>query len=97
MERVSVGSLQTGTSRPNYQIPNWHLALMGQELQIQCVDLSLTSNERFPREVIQDEFLAALNSIFGSDGQFSEIQVQVHDEVQEEEEADKGPLGSLSR
>ena len=44
----------------------------------------LTSNERFPREVIQDELLAALNSIFGSDGQFSEIQVQVHDEAQED-------------
>ena len=34
-------------------------------------------------EVIQDELLAALNSIFGSDGQFSEIQVQVHDEAQD--------------
>ncbi|MYA23830.1 MAG: ATP-binding protein [Gemmatimonadetes bacterium] len=33
---------------------------------------------------MQDELLAALNSIFGSDGQFSEIQVQVHDEAQED-------------
>ena len=42
------------------------------------------TSEKLPREVIQDELLAALNSIFGSDGQFSEIQVQVHDEAQEE-------------
>ncbi|MCY3669127.1 MAG: AAA family ATPase [Gemmatimonadetes bacterium] len=40
----------------------------------------LTSNERFPREVIQEELLTALNLIFGSDGQFSGIQVQVHDD-----------------
>ena len=42
------------------------------------------TSEKLPREVIQDELLAALNSIFGSDGQFSEIQVQVHDEAQED-------------
>ena len=40
----------------------------------------LTSNEQFPREVIQRELLDALNSIFGNDGQFSEIQVQHHDD-----------------
>ena len=39
-----------------------------------------TSNERFPREVIQQELLEALNAIFGSDGQFTEIQVQEHDD-----------------
>ena len=44
----------------------------------------LTSNEQFPREVIQEKLLDALNSIFGSDGQFSEIEVQVHDEAQTE-------------
>ena len=42
------------------------------------------TSEKLPREVIQDELLAALNSIFGSDGQFSEIQVQVHDEAQKD-------------
>ena len=42
--------------------------------------LILTSDERFSREVIQEELLAALNLIFGSDGQFSNIQVQVHDD-----------------
>ena len=42
------------------------------------------TSEKLPREVIQEELLAALNSIFGSDGQFSEIQVQVHDEAQED-------------
>ena len=42
------------------------------------------TSEKLPREVIQDELLAALNSIFGSDSQFSEIQVQVHDEAQED-------------
>ena len=40
----------------------------------------LTTNEQFPREVIQRELLDALNSIFGNDGQFSEIQVQHHDD-----------------
>ena len=40
----------------------------------------LTSNEEFPREVIQEELLKVLNSIFESDGRFSGIQVQVYDE-----------------
>ena len=40
----------------------------------------LTANEQFSREVIQQELLDALNSIFGNDGQFSEIQVQHHDD-----------------
>ena len=40
----------------------------------------LTANEQFPREVIQRELLDALNSIFGNDGEFSEIQVQHHDD-----------------
>ena len=48
----------------------------------------ITSNEQFPREVIQLELLDALNKIFGNDGQFTEIQVQEHDE----EKAD-GPQG----
>ena len=42
------------------------------------------TSEKLPREVVQDELLAALDSIFGSDGQFSEIEVQVHDEAQTE-------------
>ena len=42
------------------------------------------TSEKLPREVIQDELLSALNSIFGSDGQFLEIQVQIHDEAQED-------------
>ena len=42
--------------------------------------LILTSNERFSREVIQEQLRTALNLIFGSDGQFSNIQVQVHDD-----------------
>ena len=40
----------------------------------------LTANEEFPREIIQRELLDALNFIFGNDGQFSEIQVQHHDD-----------------
>lgn len=48
----------------------------------------VTSNEQFPREVIQRELLDALNEIFGNDGQFTEIQVQEHDE----DKAD-GPQG----
>lgn len=46
-----------------------------------------TSNELFPREVIQTELLDALNEIFGNDGSFSEIQVQEHDDGAE------GPKG----
>ena len=42
------------------------------------------TSEKLPREVIQEELLTALDSIFGSDGRFSEIQVQVHDEAQTE-------------
>ena len=37
-----------------------------------------------PREVIKEELLAELNSIFRSDGQFSDIEVQDHDEEQTE-------------
>ena len=40
----------------------------------------LTTNVEFPREIIQRELRGALNSIFGNDGQFSEIQVQHHDD-----------------
>jgi len=41
----------------------------------------VTSSPKFPREVIQRDLLAALNTIFGSDGQFTEIQVKIHDEA----------------
>ncbi len=44
----------------------------------------VTSNEQFPREVIQRELLEGLNTIFGNDGQFSEIQVQLHDDEKAE-------------
>jgi putative ATP-dependent endonuclease of OLD family len=41
----------------------------------------LTSNEeRYPRKLIQQELLNALNKIFGLDGIFTEIQVKHHDE-----------------
>ncbi len=40
----------------------------------------LTTSEQFSREVIQRELLDALNSTFGNDGEFSEIQVQHHDD-----------------
>ena len=40
----------------------------------------LSSNPQLPREVVQNELLSGLNSIFGNDGQFSEIQAVVHDE-----------------
>ena len=40
----------------------------------------LSSNPDLPREVIQHDLLSGVNSIFGNDGQFSEIQVAVHDE-----------------
>ena len=44
----------------------------------------LTANEEFPGEVIKQELLYALNSIFGNDGEFSEITVQVHDDGRSE-------------
>ena len=37
-----------------------------------------------PREIIREELLAALNSIFKSDGHFSDIEIQDHDEAQTE-------------
>jgi AAA domain, putative AbiEii toxin, Type IV TA system len=40
----------------------------------------VTSNPRFPREVIQQNLLQGLNQVFGQDGQFTEIQVKHHDE-----------------
>lgn len=39
-----------------------------------------TSNERYPRSLIQEELLNAFNAIFSTDGKFTEIQVRVHDE-----------------
>ena len=44
----------------------------------------LTANEEFPGEVIKQELLDALNFIFGNDGEFSEITVQVHDDGESE-------------
>src|SRR5262245_35124487 len=40
----------------------------------------VTSNPKYPREVIQSVLLKGLNTIFGKDGQFNEIQVKLHDE-----------------
>lgn len=40
----------------------------------------ISSKEQFPRKVIQHELLEALNTIFGNDGHFTEIQVQEHDD-----------------
>jgi putative ATP-dependent endonuclease of the OLD family len=39
-----------------------------------------SSHPQFPRVIIQRELLDALNAIFGSDGHFTEIEVQEHDE-----------------
>jgi hypothetical protein len=39
----------------------------------------LSSDPRYPREIIQHDLLKALNEVFGKDGQFDEIQVKVHD------------------
>ena len=44
----------------------------------------LSANPQFPGEVIKRELLDALNSIFGNDGEFSEITVQVHDDGESE-------------
>ena len=44
----------------------------------------LSANPQFPGEVIKQELLDALNAIFGNDGEFSEITVQVHDDGESE-------------
>lgn len=41
--------------------------------------LITSASHDMPRELIQQELRAALNEIFGSDGHFTEIQVQEHD------------------
>ncbi len=40
----------------------------------------LSASEKLPRELVQEELLSALNEIFGSDGQFGEIEARLHDE-----------------
>ena len=40
----------------------------------------VSSSPRLPRELIQEKLLDALGLIFGSDGQFTELQIKVHDE-----------------
>ena len=66
------------------ELPDTKLALGSDGAGATNIIRRFITSEKLPREVIQDELLAALNSIFGSDGQFSEIQVQVHDEAQED-------------
>ena len=66
------------------ELPGTKLALGSDGAGSTNIIRRFITSEKLPREVIQDELLAALNSIFGSDGQFSEIQVQVHDEAQED-------------
>ena len=41
----------------------------------------VTSHPKYPREVIQRNLLNALNTIFASDGHFSEIQIKLHDDA----------------
>ena len=43
-----------------------------------------------PCDIIQHNLLNALNTIFGDDGQFSEIQVKLHDEATSENLKDTG-------
>ena len=66
------------------ELPDTKLALSSDGAGATNIIRRFITSEKLPRGVIQDELLAALNSIFGSDGQFSEIQVQVHDEAQED-------------
>lgn len=41
----------------------------------------VSSHPKYPREIVQRDLLNALNVIFGSDGQFTEIQVKLHDDA----------------
>ena len=40
----------------------------------------ITANPSYPRELIQVELLEALNTVFGGDAHFTEIQVKLHDD-----------------
>ncbi len=40
----------------------------------------VTSNQKYPREIIQKSLLMALNTIWGNDTRFTEIQVKLHDD-----------------
>ncbi len=42
-----------------------------------------SSNEAYPRDLIQKDLLASLNQVFAEDGQFSEIQIQHHDDIED--------------
>ena len=42
-----------------------------------------SSNEAYPRNLIQKDLLASLNQVFAEDGQFSEIQIQHHDDIED--------------
>ena len=66
------------------ELPSTELALGPDGAGATNIIRRFITSEKLSREVIQDELLAALDSIFGSDGQFSEIEVQVHDEAQTE-------------
>ena len=66
------------------EIPNTALKLTPDGQGATNIIRRFITSENLPRDVIQEKLLAALNSIFGSDGQFSEIEVQVHDETQTE-------------
>ena len=41
-----------------------------------------SSQEKYPRELIQQDLLEAVRVVFGNDGHFTEIQIQEHDEGQ---------------
>lgn len=48
-----------------------------------------SSSEKYPREVVQGELLEALNKILGKDAEFTEIEVQEHDETEDDQQIGK--------
>jgi len=67
--------------RPEPPSAQLHLAANGQGATNIIRRYIHTSNETYPRELVQRELLGALNKIFGQDGQFTEIQAKEHDEA----------------
>ena len=74
--------------RPEPQSVNLHLGSDGRGASNVIRRFLLSSNPSLPRDVIREDLLTALNQIFREDGQFTEIQVNVHDENPDEENDD---------
>jgi len=69
--------------------PTLTLSFSGRGAANICRRYITGANEKYPRELIQSQMLIALNHIFGKDADFTEIQVQQHDEETGKENSDQ--------